>query len=418
VCLKSSGQVPHDSQECSCFLSPNGKTFRSLELALQYHRELEKAKLEKENRRLMKGSFGLENTVTKVNNSSMLGCNYCEQKFFAPSMVKKHERDVHRMYSSSRMINCEHCSESFQATPLLQKHVREFHTKQQCKFCGKQFESIYRLDTHVLNHHRKSSVPQQPLNLQQREPPKKSYQYNPREIEDRMAEIVNRNPNAPREVKQFLDSNQSSRAAAGISFSGPSLKNPKSNLNSGSKKAVGDSQGNTSQSLIDEGGYCVICQDAHKMISSCLQDVMCKNCSIKGHLRIDCPQDSVALEEMKRARCGIKRKAQVVEGNISIKVCYEVLSKSSCHPNVKFELESNEIIAPDDIKVENQKPVSMKQEYYEDDIIMKKEGEYFKETNPSPVKSEHIVDNPSSSVIDSVSCLWTMSHLQKDEGKT
>jgi len=232
VCLKSSGQVPHDSQECSCFLSPNGKTFRSLELALQYHRELEKAKLEKENRRLMKGSFGLENTVTKVNNSSMLGCNYCEQKFFAPTMVKKHEREVHRMYGSSRMINCEHCSESFQAMPLLQKHVREFHTKQQCKFCGKQFESIYRLDTHVFNHHRKASVPPQPLNLQQREPPKNSFQYNPREIENRMAEIVSRNPNAPREVKQFLDSNQSSRASAGISFSGPSLKNPKSNLNS------------------------------------------------------------------------------------------------------------------------------------------------------------------------------------------
>jgi len=187
---------------------------------------------------------------------------------------------------------------------------------------------------------------------------------------------------------------------------------------SGSKKAVVDRQGNTSQSLVNEDGYCVICQDAHKTISSCLQDVMCKNCSLKGHLRIDCPRDSVALEETKKTRCGIKRKAQVVEGNISSKVCHEVLSKSSCHPNVKFELESNEIIAPDDIKVENQKPVSMKQEYYEDDIIMKKEGEYFKETNPSPVKSEHIVDNPSSSVIDSVSCLWTMSHLQKDEGKT
>jgi len=170
---------------------------------------------------------------------------------------------------------------------------------------------------------------------------------------------------------------------------------------SGSKKAVGDRQGNRSQSLIDEGGYCVICQDAHKMISSCLQDVMCKNCSIKGHLRIDCPQDFVALEEMK-TRCGLKRKAQVVEDNISSKVCHEVLLKSSSLPNVKFELESNEIIAPEDIKVENQKSVSMKQEYYEDDIIMKKEGEYFEETNPCPVKSEHIVDNPSSSVIDSV----------------
>ena len=239
VCLKSSGQVPYDSQECSAFFSPKyGKPFRSLEKVHEYNREMEeRAKLEKENRRLVKGAFRRENTVTKVNvnNSSMLACNYCEQKFFAPTMLKKHEREVHMMYSSSRMITCEHCSESFPAMPHLQKHVRDFHmelTANQCKFCGKQFESMFRLDNHVKTHHRKSSVLQhQPLNLQKREPLKNSYQYNPREVEEQMAEIVNRNPNAPMEVRQFLNSNQSSRAPAGIAFSGPSLKNLKSNQN-------------------------------------------------------------------------------------------------------------------------------------------------------------------------------------------
>ena len=38
--------------------------------------------------------------------------------------------------------------------------------------------------------------------------------------------------------------------------------------------------------------YSVLCQDAHKMISSCFEDVQCKNCSKRGHLRINCPQDS------------------------------------------------------------------------------------------------------------------------------
>jgi len=44
-----------------------------------------------------------------------------------------------------------------------------------------------------------------------------------------------------------------------------------------------------------EDDYCVVCQEGHKMSNSCFQ---CKNCSQKGHLRIDCPQDSSRNEEL------------------------------------------------------------------------------------------------------------------------
>ena len=64
---------------------------------------------------------------------------------------------------------------------------------------------------------------------------------------------------------------------------------------------------------MEENSYCVVCQDAHKMIDSCLQDVQCKNCSKKGHLRIDCPQDSSTNEEIEnKTGRGIKRKNEMV----------------------------------------------------------------------------------------------------------
>jgi hypothetical protein len=45
--------------------------------------------------------------------------------------------------------------------------------------------------------------------------------------------------------------------------------------------------------------YCIPCQDAHKMTPSCLQDVQCKLCSRKGHLRIDCPENNPHLSDQK-----------------------------------------------------------------------------------------------------------------------
>jgi hypothetical protein len=37
-----------------------------------------------------------------------------------------------------------------------------------------------------------------------------------------------------------------------------------------------------------EDNYCVLCQEPHQMTQSCLQDVHCKKCGEKGHLRKEC----------------------------------------------------------------------------------------------------------------------------------
>jgi len=79
---------------CTTFCSPNGKVFHSLEAVHKHNSEMEKLKIEKEMRRSMMKQETYINKVS-VNNSTMLACNLCDGKFYNPSMLKKHERDVH-----------------------------------------------------------------------------------------------------------------------------------------------------------------------------------------------------------------------------------------------------------------------------------------------------------------------------------
>ena len=57
VCKKSSGSVPIDSQDCSAFCSPDGKMFISMAKVQEYNSKLERAKLERENKRFQAESM-------------------------------------------------------------------------------------------------------------------------------------------------------------------------------------------------------------------------------------------------------------------------------------------------------------------------------------------------------------------------
>jgi len=94
---RSSGFL--ESENCTVFCSPNGKVFHSLEAVHQHNREIERKKIEKEMKKSMR-----QDTINKVsvNNSTMLACNLCDGKFYNPSMLKKHERDVHGRTGSLR----------------------------------------------------------------------------------------------------------------------------------------------------------------------------------------------------------------------------------------------------------------------------------------------------------------------------
>jgi len=106
----------------------------------------------------------------------------------------------------------------------------------------------------------------------------------------------------------------------------------------------------------EEDDYCVICQEAHKMSNSCFQ---CKNCSEKGHLRIDCPQDSLINEELKMKSTStlLQHKSDPMSRGIKRKSdnCYDnghagVLSKSTSENDSKSSQKRNVLAS---LKTEN-----------------------------------------------------------------
>jgi len=129
--------------------------FTSLEAVHQHNREIEKKKIEKEMKKSMKQD--MLNKVVSVNNSTMLACNLCNENFYNQSALKKHERDVHERTNSllkesldyhnqfskpnfphnnkvvsvnnSTMLPCNLCDEKFYNRSALKKHERDVHNQ-------------------------------------------------------------------------------------------------------------------------------------------------------------------------------------------------------------------------------------------------------------------------------------------------
>jgi len=131
----------------------------------------------------------------------------------------------------------------------------------------------------------------------------------------------------------------------------------------------------------------VLCQEAHKMASSCFKDVQCKNCSEKGHLRIDCSQDSSTAVEVE---------------NKPIRFKLDNLNRSKSNKDEKHEVKQESFDDDHNNSVEQQMSYSMKQESIEGVSTMKEakyivKGEYFEETVDT-VKSEYKCDFNTSIV--------------------
>ena len=156
-----------DSLNCTFFCSPNGKVFTSLEAVHQHNRELERKKIEKEMKKSMR-----QDVINKVNvnNSTMLACNLCDGKFYNPSMLKKHQRDVHG-WSNIRKESLDY---------------------------QKQFSKL-------------------------------NFPYNSREVESHMVESVF-DRNVQQGLRLVKSNNPNSIPASGISVSGLSVNNPKPDL--------------------------------------------------------------------------------------------------------------------------------------------------------------------------------------------
>ena len=93
TCLKTDGV--DDGGICSRFFAPDGMVFKTVEEVYQHNSLLERAKLEKEEKKIFSFSMdGIANNGRFVENK--IPCGQCDKKFTDNFRLKRHEEDVHK----------------------------------------------------------------------------------------------------------------------------------------------------------------------------------------------------------------------------------------------------------------------------------------------------------------------------------
>ena len=97
VCQKAN--MPVESRDpCSLFLSPNGKTFKTMDEVTSYSKILDQEKMAREQKKMAAKNLKLNvSDVPRriVGNSTELGCTQCEKSFVNMVMLKKHYKEAH-----------------------------------------------------------------------------------------------------------------------------------------------------------------------------------------------------------------------------------------------------------------------------------------------------------------------------------
>ena len=97
VCQKA--KMPLESRDpCSLFLSPNGKTFKTMDEVHRYSKVLHLEKLAREQKKMEAKNLKLDTSGVlkrKVGDSTELACTRCEKSFVNMVMVKKHYKEAH-----------------------------------------------------------------------------------------------------------------------------------------------------------------------------------------------------------------------------------------------------------------------------------------------------------------------------------
>ena len=130
------------------------------------------------------------------------------------------------------------------------------------------------------------------------------------------------------------------------------------------------------KSLMEVDEYCMICQEPHKMTSSCMQFVECRNCNRKGHLRLHCPQNNPLYENLSS---GSKRKMDndddPQEVTVKLSKTRATVNSSAVEGSFHSTPDLNECIKHD-----------LKEEYFEE-VTVKDEFEEY------DCKEEHVKDD-------------------------
>ena len=161
---------PGSSTPCSLFLSPNGRTFRTMEEVEMYTRQLEQQKIEGEHKKMEEKMLMLNMTDMEVNNygnSSALACSSCSKIFVSGNMVKKHreehiQQQINRLKPKMSTFECnqyEHTN-SNQIEKTLP--VKNFHVGTKCHLCGNKYSSEIKLELHLQLVHRKDIIKKAP----------------------------------------------------------------------------------------------------------------------------------------------------------------------------------------------------------------------------------------------------------------
>ena len=91
--------MPVESRDpCSLFLSPNGKTFKTMDEVTSYSKILDQEKMAREQKKMAAKNLKLNvSDVPRriVGNSTELGCTQCEKSFVNMVMLKKHYKEAH-----------------------------------------------------------------------------------------------------------------------------------------------------------------------------------------------------------------------------------------------------------------------------------------------------------------------------------
>ena len=112
------------------YLSPNGRTFRTMQEVQIYNRQLEKQnvegdhkEVENEKKMLILKTTNME--VSNDGNSSHVSCNSCSEIFINDAMLKKHRKK--HLQEQLNQLQCNQCEQTFASQIEMALHEKKVH---------------------------------------------------------------------------------------------------------------------------------------------------------------------------------------------------------------------------------------------------------------------------------------------------
>ena len=166
---------PGSSTPCCLYISPNGRTFRTMVEVELYTRQLEKQNIEMEQDNMEKKILMLNITNRAVNNDgngSPLACSSCRETFLNAAMLKKHrenhvQQQINQLKLKMSNFQCIQCEHTF--TSLIEKtlHMKKVHSGTKCNLCGCHVSSEIKLELHLQRVHTQEAPKNSPSVLKE-----------------------------------------------------------------------------------------------------------------------------------------------------------------------------------------------------------------------------------------------------------